>query len=58
MGLQRKNILNMGNGTSPYYSGGYPGEDTGPGVALLLGPILLCPALLLLPTGTPTLTRV
>lgn len=31
MGLQRKNILNMGNGSSPYYSGGYPGEDTGPG---------------------------
>lgn len=31
MGLQRKNILNMGSGGSPYYSGGYPGEDTGPG---------------------------
>lgn len=31
MGLQRRNILNMGNGSSPYYSGGYPGEDTGPG---------------------------
>lgn len=30
-GLQRKNILNMGNGASPYYSGGYVGEDTGPG---------------------------
>ena len=30
MGLQRRNILNMGNG-GPYYSGGYPGEDTGPG---------------------------
>lgn len=33
MALQRRNILNMGNGTSPYYSGGYVGEDTGPGSA-------------------------
>lgn len=31
MGLQRRNILNMGNGQSPYYSGGYVNEDTGPG---------------------------
>lgn len=31
MGLQRRNILNMGNGSSPYYSGGYVNEDTGPG---------------------------
>lgn len=31
-GLERKNILNMGNGApGSFYSGGYPGEDIGPG---------------------------
>lgn len=32
MGLQRRNILNMGN-DGPWYSGGYAGEETGPGAA-------------------------